>query len=157
MMKHADVRNYFMSELGLGFGDAAVLASYLINSNGDLSGKVAEVDPEEALNQIYTGPKADLRPLHDAIMALIMPFGPFEIAPKKTTISLRRKRQFLLLGPATNTQIEIGFNMKGVTPGTRLVENPPGGMCQYKVRCSSRDDLDKELIGWMKTAYDSAI
>ena len=156
-MKHTDVRNYFMSELGLGFGDAAVLASYLINTNGDLSGKVAVVDPEEALNQIYSGTKAELRSLHDAIMAQIIPFGPFEIAPKKTNISLRRKRQFLLLGPATNTQIEIGFNMKGVTPGTRLKENPPGGMCQYKVRCSSRADLDDELIGWMKTAYDSAI
>lgn len=156
LVKHSEVRTHFMNSIGLGYGDAAVLASYLINSKGDLSGKVEVVDPDAALTQIYSGAKAGLRPLHDAIMALVTPLGPFEIAPKKTYISLRRKRQFLMIGPATNSQIEIGFNMKDVEPGKRLIQNPPGGMCQYKTRCSSKDELDEELIGWIKTAYDSA-
>jgi len=67
-------------------------------------------------------------------MAAIAKFGDFQIAPKKANVSLRRKKQFALLGPATNARFEVGLNMKGV-PGTdRLVEQPPGGMCQYKVK-----------------------
>jgi len=82
--------------------------------------------------------------------------GEVETAPKKPYLSLRRKRQFAMLGPATNSALELGLNMKGVNAGGRLQALPPGGMCQYKVRLSSIDDVDEELIGWIRTAYDSA-
>jgi hypothetical protein len=85
-----------------------------------------------------------------------MGFGEFETAPKKTYISLRRARQFAMIGPATNTQVEVGLNMKGISGTARLIEQKPGGMCQYKIRLSNRDEVDQELIGWLKTAYDSA-
>ena len=89
-------------------------------------------------------------------MAAIHGFGEFEISPKKTYLSLRRKRQFAMIGPATNTRVEVGLNMKGVPGGTRLAQLPPGGMCQYKVKLSSAQEVDQELLGWIKQAYDSA-
>jgi hypothetical protein len=89
-------------------------------------------------------------------MEAISTFGPFEIAPKKGYLSLRRKKQFAMIGPATNTRIDVGLNMKDV-PGTdRLLAQPPGGMCQYKVRLTSAGEVDDELIGWVRRAYDSA-
>jgi hypothetical protein len=89
-------------------------------------------------------------------MAEIAKLGPFEIAPKKAYLSLRRKKQFATIGPATKTSVEIGLNMKGV-PGTdRLVALPPGQMCQYKVRLSDAKEVDRELLGWIKTAYENA-
>jgi hypothetical protein len=89
-------------------------------------------------------------------MAAITTFGPFAIAPKKGYISLRGRKQFAMIGPATNTQIEVGLNMKGVKGTGRLLEQKPGGMCQYKVRLGDRAEVDKELIGWIRQAYDSA-
>ena len=90
-------------------------------------------------------------------MAAIEKFGPFEIAPKKGYVSLRGKKQFAMIGPATNTQVEIGLNMKGVKGTSRLIEQKPGGMCQYKVRVGDRKDVDKELLGWIRQAYDGSI
>jgi len=58
--------------------------------------------------EIYAGPKAALRPIHDALMAGLKPFGEFEIAPKKGYVSLRRKKQFAMIGPGTNTPVEEG-------------------------------------------------
>jgi hypothetical protein len=77
------------------------------------------------VDQIYSGAKAKLRPIHDAFMARIEEFGPFEVAPKKAYVSLRRKKQFATIGPATNTRVEVGLNMKGLTPTDRLIELPP--------------------------------
>jgi hypothetical protein len=108
------------------------------------------------LDAIYTGPKATLRPVHDALMAAIAEFGPFEIAPKKGYVSLRRKKQFAMIGPATNTRVEVGLNMKDVAGTSRLEALPPGGMCQYKVKVTQAREVDKELIGWVRRAYDSA-
>ncbi|HEY3415021.1 MAG TPA: DUF5655 domain-containing protein [Armatimonadota bacterium] len=89
-------------------------------------------------------------------MAEINGFGDFEIAPKKTYLALRRKKQFAMIGPATNTRVEVGLNMKGV-PGTeRLVEMPPGGMCSHLVKLTDPGQVDALLLAWIRKAYDSA-
>ncbi len=147
------LRDMLKADLGMGHGDANLIVH--VAKHGLPSESAAA--PDEALDSIYTGPKADLRPIHDAIMAKVSRFGPFEIAPKKSNVSLRGKKQFALIGPATKTQVEVGFNMKDVKATERLVAIPPGGMCNYKVRLSSVDEVDAELLGWLRHAYDSAV
>ncbi len=154
--KHGQIRDMLKSTFGLGFGDASVLAHYALDREGVMRALSGEVSAEDALDSIYTGAKADLRRLHEKLMNEISKFGEFESVPKKTYISLRRARQFAMIGPATNTQVEVGLNMKGIPGTARLVEQKPGGMCQYKVRLSTLEEIDQELIGWLKTAYDSA-
>ena len=61
-----------------------------------------------------------------------------------------------MIGPATNTRVEIGLNMKGITATDRLVANPPGGMCQYTVRITEVSEVNEELMGWVRLAYESA-
>jgi hypothetical protein len=46
--------------------------------------------------------------------------------------------------------------MKDVAGTSRLEALPPGGMCQYKVKVTQAREVDKELIGWVRRAYDSA-
>ena len=111
---------------------------------------------EDVVDELYSGPKADLRPIHDRVMEVVEVLGEFEIAPKKTYLSLRRKRQFAMVGPATKTRVEVGLNMKGIEPTERLILLPPGGMCNYKVNLTDPEQVDAELIAWMRTAYDSA-
>ncbi len=154
--KHGQIRDILKSTFDLGFGDASVLAHYALDREGVMRALSGEVSAEDALDSIYTGAKADLRRLHEKLMNEISKFGEFESVPKKTYISLRRARQFAMIGPATTTQVEVGLNMKGIPGTARLVEQKPGGMCQYKVRLSTLEEIDQELIGWLKTAYDSA-
>ncbi len=154
--KHGQIRDILKSTFDLGFGDASVLAHYALDREGVMRALSGEVSAEDALDSIYTGAKADLRRLHEKLMNEISQFGEFESVPKKTYISLRRARQFAMIGPATNTQVEVGLNMKGIPGTARLVEQKPGGMCQYKVRLSTLEEIDQDLLGWLKTAYDSA-
>ncbi len=58
-------------------------------------------------------------------------------------------------GPATKSQVEVGLNLKGVDGTDRLVEQAPGGMCQYKVRLGEPVEVDDELEGWLRTAYEA--
>jgi hypothetical protein len=83
-------------------------------------------------------------------------FGDYELAPKKAYVSLRRKKQFAMVGPATQKLVEVGLNAKGLPPSPRLKELPPGQMCQYTVRIGSVDEVDPELVSWLRAAYDSA-
>ena len=89
-------------------------------------------------------------------MALIEPYGAFEVAPKKGYVSLRRKKQFATLGPATQTQVELGLNAKGLPAHARLKLMPPGGMCQYTLRLSSTADIDARVAAWLRAAFDAA-
>ena len=149
LSKHGEIRDLLKRDLALGHGDANALANMALKS---------EANPQTACpeDEIYAGPKAELRPVHDKLISAVKGFGAFEIAPKKGYLSLRRKKQFAMAGPATKTQIELGLNLKGQAPTDRLIAIPPGGMCQFKVRISSTREVDAELLSWVRLAYQAA-
>ncbi len=89
-------------------------------------------------------------------MTAIRGFGPFEEAPKKSYVSLRRKKQFAMVGPATKDSVEIGLNAKDLPSHARLKMQAPGGMCQATTRITSAAEVDASLKGWLKQAYDAA-
>ena len=152
--KHAEIRDFMKAEFHLGFGDANTIVHVYKKSLEEA------LSPQENLfssvNQIYSGSREVLRPLHDSIMNSIQNIGEFEIAPKKTFLSLRRKKQFAMIGPGTKGRIEVGLNMKGVPATNRLQEMPAGGMCQYKVWLQDQNEIDDELLSWIKIAYQKA-
>jgi len=106
----------------------------------------------------YSGDKAALRPLYDALIAAAQKFGnDVEIAPKKTYVSLRRSKQFALLQPSTKTRLDVGLNLKGEAPEGRLEASGSfNAMCTHRVRVESKADVDATLIAWLKRAYDRA-
>ena len=154
LAKHGELRSFAMEKLGLGYGDANTLVHLALASDGQ-SAAVGKSDTG-VLAEIYADKKAPLRPIHDALMAATTRFGEFEIAPKKGYVSLRRKKQFAMIGPGSATRVDVGLNMKGVAATDRLLAEKPGGMCQYKVKLTSPSEVDAELIGWIRQAYDAA-
>jgi Domain of unknown function (DUF5655)/Domain of unknown function (DUF4287) len=158
--KHGEKRSWLMEHFLLGYGDANAVALFIGKPLPDLDAG-APAAPQAAaggdpLDAIYSGAKAPLRPVHDAVMAAVRSLGEFEEAPKKSYVSLRRKKQFAMVGPATKDAVEIGLNAKDLPPHARLKVQPPGSMCQATTRIGSAAEVDAALKGWLKKAYDAA-
>jgi Domain of unknown function (DUF5655)/Domain of unknown function (DUF4287) len=155
LARHGELRDFLKQKLALGHGDANAVVAHVLSQAGAASQVPGNVGGD-LLAGIYTGPKSGLRPIHEALVKAIDQFGQYEVAPKKGYVSLRRKKQFAMIGPATNTRVELGLNMKGVAATARLVEMPAGGMCNYKVKLTQVDDVDPEVILWVRRAFDNA-
>jgi hypothetical protein len=158
--KHGERRSWLMEHFKLGYGDANAVALFidkpLPNLGGGTPTSAAPGTDDDPLAAIYAGAKAGLRPLHEAVLSQIRAFGDFEEAPKKSYVSLRRKKQFAMVGPATKDSVEIGLNAKDLPAHARLKLQPTGGMCNATTRITSAAEVDAQLQGWLRRAYDAA-
>ena len=152
--KHGEIREMLKEKLGLSHGDANALVHAVRQSDGQRAAEGKSTDA--VLEQIYSGAKASQRPIHETLMKHIAKFGEFEIVPKKGYVSLRRKKQFAMIGPKTNTRFEVGINAKEFKKNPRLLEQPKGSMCNYIVNLTDPKEVDSELVAWLKSAYESA-
>lgn len=154
LSRHGEIREMLKEKLGLGHGDANALVHAVFESDGT---RAAQGRSDNAvLDEIYSGAKAVFRPIHEKLMKEIAGFGEFEIAPKKGYVSLRRTKQFAMIGPKTNTRFEVGINARDLKKNSRLLEQPKGSMCNYIVNLTDAKDVDSELVMWIKSAYESA-
>ena len=159
LLKHGERRSWLMEQFKLGYGDANAVVHGMGKPLPALDGAAPAAGVPaggDALDAIYVGAKAHLRPLHDAVLRLAQALGAFEQAPKKGYVSLRRKKQFAMVGPATRDAIEIGLNARDLPPHARLKIMPPGGMCQATTRVAAVQEIDDLLAGWLRRAYDAA-
>jgi hypothetical protein len=154
LSKHGEIRDYLKRELGLGHGDANTLVHAVLQSDGQRAAEGKSAD--QVLDEIYTGAKAHMRPIHEKLMNEINKLGEFEIVPKKGYVSLRRKKQFAMLGPKTNTRFEVGINARDLPEDARLVEQAKGSMCNYIVNLTDADEVDAKLVAWIKSAFEQA-
>jgi len=155
--KHGEKRSWLMAQFQLGHGDANTVVHFIDKPLPTLgAAPAAAAETGDPLAAIYAGKKAALLPLHEAVMAAIATLGAFEIAPKKSYLSLRRSKQFAMVGPATVGEIEIGLNCKTLSEHPRLKRLPPGQMCQATTRISDASQIDATLKAWIQAAYDAA-
>lgn len=152
LKKHGQIVKLLKSEHGVTHGYANLIAHATLQ--GD-----APADSGEALVAAqYAGPKQALRPIYDALVECVATFGgDLEIAPKKSYVSLRRSKQFALIQPSTRTRVDVGLNLKGRQPGARLEASGSfNAMVSHRVRLSAPAEVDDELAGWLRAAYDDA-
>ena len=103
----------------------------------------------------YAGAKAPLRPICDALVGAARALGSdVEVAVKKTGISLRRSRQFALVEAPSAKRVELGLNLRGREPAGRL--EVARGMCTHRVRLASMQEIDAEVLGWLRDAWAEA-
>jgi hypothetical protein len=148
LQRHGEIVGHLKSEFGLGHGNANLIATRFreIRAGGPAA------DDELLANQ-YSGAKAPLRPIMEAAVEAARGFGDdVEVVVQKTGVSLRRARQFALVQAPSSKRVQIGLNL-GTTPGSDRIEET-SGMCSHRVDVTSLDEIDGELVGWMRQAYE---
>jgi predicted transport protein len=152
LTKAREIVNHLKAEHGLTFGYANLIALKTLGSDAGSS------NAEDLISTQYSGAKAQLKPIYDALLSEVRKFGnDVEVAPKKAYVSLRRKKQFACFQPSTATRMDVGINLKGVEPTKRLeLSGSFNSMVSHRVRVTSKAEIDKELIGWLRKAYDAS-
>jgi predicted transport protein len=152
LQKHKEMIDFLKTNHGFTYGFANLVAHKARQSD---AGSVENKD--DLVVDQYKG-KESLRPIYDKIIAELSQFGDdLEIAPKKAYVSLRRKKQFAIIQPSTKTRVDVGINIKGRETTDRLEASGSfNGMVSHRVRIAEAKEVDKDLINWMKEAYDAA-
>ena len=149
--KHGEIVKFLKENHGITHGYASEIVLKVLGSDAD-----SATNTDDLIVNQYKG-KEHLKAYYDKLIGEIEKFdGEFEIAPKKTYVSLKRKKQFIILNTASKTRFEIGFNLKGVEPKGKLEAEKPNGICSHKINLSDIKEIDKEVIEWIKLAFENA-
>ena len=140
--KHGEIVKFLKSNHGVTHGFANLIAAKTLESGEDI----------DLVAEQYSGAKASLLPLYEEVLKFVQSLGTdVEVAPKKASVSLRRKKQFALVIPATKSRLDLGLALKGEEPQDRL--ETYNAMCSHRVKLESSEDFDQQIRDWIKLAY----
>lgn len=145
--KHGELMQHLKTEHGVshGFANTIVLG---FRSRGTSQAA------DDLLEAQYAGAKAGLRPIHDRLVELARSCGEdVEVDVKKSGVYLRRSRLFAVIEPVSAKRIRLGVQLKGAEATDRL--QAWGSMCSHRVALTAVDDVDDQVAGWMRQAYDA--
>ncbi|MCX7553943.1 DUF5655 domain-containing protein [Marinicella sp. S1101] len=150
--KHKAVIDFLKSEHGFTYGYANFVAHKTNQSDA------ASQNDSDLVDAQFQG-KESLRPIYQQLHQQIVALGDdVTVVPKKTSVSFIRKFQFVLVKPATKKRIDLGLKIKDKKPSGRLEASGPfGSMCTHRVQVTSLKDVDDELLGWIKQAYEQSV
>jgi len=146
--KHSEAVNYLKKEHNVTHGFANTIVTLSKEKNNS---------PADLVDQQYKG-KENLIPIYEALLNVVKSLGDdVTITPKKTTVSIIRKKQFALIKPATKTRIDLGLKIKDKPTTDRLESSGPfGSMCTHRVQLIDATQVDAELKTWLTEAYKKA-
>ncbi len=147
-LKHSEAVNFLKKEHNVTHGFANTIVALSKEENET---------PADLVENQYKG-KENLLPIYESLLTVIKEFGKdVTITPKKTSVSIIRKKQFALIKPATKTRIDLGLKFKDKQTTDRLENSGPfGTMCTHRVKLSNVNEIDNELIAWLKESYQNA-
>ncbi len=152
LSKHGEILKFLKEKHGFTHGYANLVSMKARSSDAGS----AENSDQLIVDQ-YKG-KENLKPIYKKLLQEISKLGKdIEIAPKKAAVSFRRKRQFALVQPTTKTRIDLGLKLNDVKNIGKLEGSGPfGTMCTHRIKIEDLNDIDKEVLSWIKEAYEMA-
>ena len=93
--------------------------------------------------------------IYKKLIKEIQKFGPVKVEPKKTAIHLMNRYGFTTVVVRKNClNLEIFLNHKIKSKRLSKVEQASANRYNHLITVNSPSDIDEELLGWMKEAYD---
>lgn len=149
--KHGEMVGWLKSAQSLSHSHANHIAKHVLRES-------APPPTDDPVAPLFAGARSGLRPLYDTLVDHAVALGDdVEISPKKANVSFRRAKQFALAQPSTSARLDLGLILRGKPPQGRL--EPSGSfnaMFTHRVRLAAPGDLDAEVMGWLREAYDQA-
>lgn len=154
-------KDWLKTEHGLGGTTASMVAQASLGNGAE------GTDPDAYLaaagtyvEAMYAGPKADLRPIYDALLELAWSLGSdVKVSPCKTIVPLYRAHVFAEIKPTTRTRVDLGLALEGVDRALpeRLIDT--GGRARkdritHRFALTDVDQIDGEVREWMAIAYE---
>ena len=151
-VKVGEIVAWLKEDFSLGQGHAMAIVLALKEDNAP------KLSLNERIDQFFTPSRSSWRGAYDQLMHKIEKFGnDFNPDPTDTYISLLKgKKKFAVLAFTTD-RMDIGINLKGVEPGSRLeAAGSWNSMVTHRVRITAAGQVDQEVLTWLKNAYDAA-
>jgi hypothetical protein len=152
LTKAGEVVAWLKKDYGLGYGQAGAIWQ-VIGHADDV--KASEADK---IAKLFAGQKSQWRKPYDTFEARIRKFGAdVEIAPNMTYLNLVRGTKKFGIVQVTVERLDIGIKLKGAKPTDRFeAAGSWNAMVTHRVRISDPKQIDKEVLAWLKRAYDAA-
>ena len=113
-------------------------------------------DARELIEGQYAD-RPQLRPILDAVLALLPALGPATVQARKTVVSLVcPRRTFAVVRATTKDRVDLGLRLDDAEPGGRLqsAKGIGGGGATVRIALRRPEDVDDEVRGLMRRAYE---
>ena len=152
-------REWLKTEHGLGTNSAWWLSDRAAGIGTEEGDPDAYLKAAEGyVEKMFSGGKAELRPIYDALLKLGLSIGKeAKACPCQTIVPLYRNHVFAQIKPTTRTRIDLGFALGDMKAKGRLIDT--GGFAKkdritHRIEIRSLADIDDEVKRWLKVAYD---
>jgi hypothetical protein len=154
LTQYSEVMAWLKSDFGLGHGHANAIAQLLVNA------EKFQASPDDKLAEHFAGGKARWHETYASLVRRLADlYDDFRATPTRSYISfLRGEKKFGIIQISAADRIDVGIKLKGVTPTARFeAAGTWNNLVTHRVRISAPDQIDSEVLAWLKKAYDSAL
>ena len=110
---------------------------------------------EQYVDEQYRGAKAALRPVFEAVRAAVLELGDdVTVEGRASYVPFVRRRQFAAVAAATARRLDVGLRLHDPPASARLQPAAAPGSATHKVALTSVGEVDDELRGLLRAAYD---
>ncbi len=148
-------QKWLIENHGLGADTARFIAEHALGVD---SMSIYE-DSDALLQELFSGSRAPLRPIYDSVIKAIGKLGDdVEILPRKTSVTVGRKRKIVSIIPRPKSGLVVGFSL-----GDAKVRGKIGEAVVMKNDCrithevvlTKKSEVDSDFRKWLKAAYEA--
>ncbi len=152
LTKAGEVVAWLKKDYGLGYGHAGAIWQVIGHADDVKASKA------DKIAKLFAGAKSQWRKPYDALEAKVRKFGAdVEIAPNMTYINLIRGTKKFGIVQVAVERLDIGIKLKGAAPTDRFeAAGAWNAMVTHRVRVTDPKQIDKEVLTWLKQAYEAA-
>lgn len=119
---------------------------------------------EITLDEYFADREPDARPLFEAVRAAIEPIGPVQIRATKSQVAFRRRIGFAwvwipgqyLRSETAPLVLTIDLHRRDPSPRWKQIVEPYPGRFTHHLELFSAAQIDDEVLGWLREAWEQA-